>query len=152
MLKAVAIICGYKTETNIIFVEELIYLVQFDIPNDVKDVDDYLWDESERILFELTPDFEMHKTFHLTPTEIVIGELFDKEVRQISKVSFKLKKSSPALINISKCFLTFQSEADYSDYLMANEPDNPDKFLNVKMSRFFQPHEPLKNVSKKTLN
>jgi len=136
MLKTFALICGYSSETEIIYAEEIIFLMQLDLPENVLDEDYYLWSVAESTLINKTPAMGTKKAFRSSSGETIVGRLFDKELRQISNVSFKLKETNSTLFQVSKQLMVFQSEDDFHDYLTANEPDNPDSILDIKMSNF----------------
>lgn len=137
MLQTFALTCGYSSNTETIYAEETIFLVQFSLPENVLDKDYYLWTVAENTLRDKLPAMGTKKTFKLPSGETVIGTLVDKELRQISKVSFELKETSSTLFQISKHLMIFQSQNDYLDYLTANEADNPNCLLDIKMSNFF---------------
>ncbi len=136
MLKTLALTCGYSSDTEIIYTEETIFLMQLNCPENVLDKDHYLWTVAENTLLDKAPDFAAKKEFKLSSGETTIGRLFNKELRQISNVSFKLKETGSTLFRISKCLMVFESKDDFLDYLTANEPDNPDSLLDIKMSNF----------------
>jgi len=137
MLKTFALACAYSFDTEIIMAEETIFLMQLSIPDNVLDEDYYLWSVAESALKNKVPDIGTKKTFELSSGEIITGKMFDKELRQISNVSFKLKETSSTVIQICKHLMMFQSHDDFNDYLTANEPNNPDSLLDIKMSNFF---------------
>ena len=137
MLKTFALTCGYSFDTEIIIAEETIFLMQINIPENVLDKDYYLWSVAESTLINKVPDIGTKKTFKSSSGEIIVGRLFDKELRQISNVSFKLKETSSSLFQISRHLMRFQSENDFHAYLAANKPDNSDRILCIKMSNSF---------------
>lgn len=136
MLKTFALTCGYSFDTELIIAEESIFLMQLNIPENVLDIDYYLWSVAESTLINMVPDMGTKKTFKSSSGETIVGRLFDKELRQISNVSFKLKETSSTLFRISQHLMIFQSENDFHAYLAANEPDNSDRLLDIKMSNF----------------
>jgi len=136
MLKMFALTCGYSTKTEIIFAVETLFLMQLDIPENVLNKDYCLWSVAESTLINKTPAMGAKKAFKLSSSETIEGELFHKELRQISDVYFELKETSPTLFQVSKQLMAFQSKDDFHDYLTANEPDNPDTILDIKMSNF----------------
>jgi len=137
MLKSYALTCGYSFDTEIIIAEEIIFLMQLNIPENVLDKDYYLWCVAESTLMNKVPDLGIKKTFKSSSGETIVGKLFDKELRQISNVSFKLKKASSTLFKVSQHLMIFQSKNDFDDYLTANEPDSLNSLLDIKMSNFF---------------
>lgn len=137
MMKTVALTCGYSTDTNIILVEEFIFLMEINIPNGIVDEDDFLWTEAHNILDNTPPKIGTNKQFRLPSGETIIGVLFEREVRQISKVSFKLKTPGSPFLQISKYQMVFKTKNDFLKYLEANEPDNTDSLLDIEMSNFF---------------
>ena len=136
MLKTFALTCGYSSESEIIYAEEIIFLMQVNIPENVLDKDFYLWSVAESTLINKTPAMSTKKAFKSSLGETIEGELFHKELRQISDVSFKLKETCSTLFQVSKQLMAFQSKDDFHDYFTANEPDNPDSILEIKMSNF----------------
>lgn len=137
MLKTFALTCGYSCDKEVIYAEESIFLMQLNIPENVLDEDYYLWSVAERALIDELPDIGTTKAFKSSTGDIIAGKLFDKKLRQISNVSFKLKETSSTLIPISNYRMKFQSKSDFLNYLSANEPDNSDRLMNIKMSNFF---------------
>ena len=136
MLKTYALTYGYRSDTKVVYAEETIYLLQLETPANVSDKDGYLWTESEELLCNRGATIGSSRTFNFVSGEAVTGSLFCKEVRQITNSNIKLRKTDSTLFPISKCFMKFQSEKDFDDYLIANEPDNPALILDIKMSNF----------------
>lgn len=137
ILKAYAFICGYRSDTGVIYAEETLYLLQLKIPTNVLDEDDYRWTKAEMLLSKKAEAIDSFRTFSFDSGKTVTGKLFWKELRQISNADIKLKKANSTVFEISKFFMQFQSEMDFDDYLLANEPDNPNHILDIKMSNFF---------------
>lgn len=137
MLKTFTLTCGYNFDTEIIIAEETIFLMQLNIPENVLDEDYNLWSVAESTLIDEVPDMGTKKTFISSSGEAIVGRLFHKELRRISNFSFELKKISSTLFKVSQHLMIFQSKNDFRDYLAANEPDNPDSLLDIKMSNFF---------------
>jgi len=138
MLQTFALVCGYTSDDDIIFAEEAIYLMRLDIPKNVPDADadDYLWDETEKIFSKIASPLGSIKLFDFGGSGMVECELFHREVRQISNTELELTaKVSVGPILMSKSYLEFQCYEDFEDYMRGNEPGNPDRVLDIKMSR-----------------
>jgi len=123
MLKTFALTCGYRSDTEIIYAEETIFLMKLDMPENVLDEDYYLWSVAESTLIKEVPAIGTEKTFKLSSGDAILGILFDIELRQISNVSFKLKETGSTLIQVAKHLMIFQSLNDFLNYLKANEPE-----------------------------
>ena len=132
MLVSVALISAFLRTDKTVYAEESWYLLDLGEPSDDMNLDDYNWDKSEELLKFEGPEFKRKKD---RSAALIHGEPYHREVRQISFVRWIEDKKLSQIVPLASFHLVFKNTGDFDQYMLANEPDVEDKFLNVRISR-----------------